>query len=1067
MKKVIPIRILCFSVQRHAQWVPRALLGAVFIPLIAATCCLPAAARKPGAAPVNPVSLGKDGKLAYGQDEKGNRIPDFSSCGYAGGDRDIPDVPVKVVVAPMAGDETLRIQKALDYVASLPLDDHGMRGAVLLSRGRHEVHGSLRIKHSGVVLRGEGMEDGGTLLVATGPDRRTLIVVQGILDISIHTNAQWQIGGGYVPVGATQFAVADSAGLHVGDTIRIVRPSTREWIEQLGMMEFGGGIGDWRLVWHPGHYNLEWDREIVGVNGNQVVVDAPITTALDPKLGGGYVETCQWPGRIFNVGVEGMRIVSDYDPANLRDENHSWYGITFENGEDAWVRQVTFEHFAGSAVAVYETCKRMTVQDCISLAPVSEIGGWRRDTFFTMGQQTLFQCCYAEHGRHDFSAGFCAAGPNAFVQCEDLLPAAESGAMGAWSSGTLFDNVRIDGGSLSLANRGADGEGSGWSGANSVFWQCDASKIICENPPGAQNWALGCWGEFSGNGVWRDSNASVKPVSLFAAQVQDRLGADAVGRIRLMQRDFNEMSNPSQAQAAELIASSLKPAETLEQFIRKDAASHPVDTTSAGARLVDDLPGSPAPAPLKKNTVEITNGWLVVNGRLLTGSVEAVNWWRGNMRPSEAADYGVNLTRFAPGRVGPGFTDDLKSVADDMLSHHQAALDHHYGLWYDRRREDHERIRREDGDVWAPFYEQPFQRTGEGMAWDGLSLYDLTRYNPWYWSRLREFAALCDERGLLLFNENYFQHNIIEAGAHWVDCPWRTANNTNETGFPEPPPFAGDKRIFMAAQFYDVSQPVRRRLHAAFIRQNLDDFTNQSNVIQFTSAEFTGPLAFEQFWLDTVAGWENDTHRHPLIALAAPKNVQDGILSDPGRAAVVDVLCFRYWWRTDRGLFAPPGGINLSPRQFERKWHGGTPRDEDLAGMVSEYRFKFPDKVIMASGEDEGMRGLWAYLCAGGSLPDLPESTDDRLLKAVPCMTAWKAVPANHFWALRQPGAQFLVYNGSQDSVSLDLSMEKGGFQLHEVSLGTGAVSSSAQKIEAGGSLSLSRGLWWLTRNSL
>ena len=37
------------------------------------------------------------------------------------------------------------------------------------------------------------------------------------------------------------------------------------------------------------------------------------------------------------------------------------------------------------------------------------------------------------------------------------------------------------------------------------------------------------------------------------------------------------------------------------------------------------------------------------------------------------------------------------------------------------------------------------------------------------------------------------------------------ANNINNTGFPEPVPYAGDKRIFMAEQFYDISNPERRR----------------------------------------------------------------------------------------------------------------------------------------------------------------------------------------------------------------------------------------------------------------
>src|ERR1017187_4853927 len=85
------------------------------------------------------------------------------------------------------------------------------------------------------------------------------------------------------------------------------------------------------------------------------------------------------------------------------------------------------------------------------------------------------------------------------------------------------------------------------------------------------------------------------------------------------------------------------------------------------------------------------------------------------------------------------------------------------------------------------------------MAWDGLSKYDLTKFNPWYWSRLEKFAEICDARGLVLFNENYFQHNILEDGAHWVDCPWRSVNNVNDTGFREPP-FEIEKRTVMADQ---------------------------------------------------------------------------------------------------------------------------------------------------------------------------------------------------------------------------------------------------------------------------
>jgi Family of unknown function (DUF6298) len=969
------------------------------------------------------ISVGADGKLVYDVDERGNRVPDFSTAGYAGNEKEIPNASVQVVVSPIAGDETARIQKAIDYIAALPADTNGMRGAVLLLKGRHEIFGQLQITNSGIVLRGQGADTNGTILVAAGIDRRTLIRVFGQKNISTDSNADRQIADDYVPVGATSFHLKDASNLKVGDIIFVTRPGTQKWIDELGMTDFGGGLSDWRLVWHPGDFDLVWDRVIQKIDGNLVTIDSPITTAIETNLGGGFVQTYSWPGRVENVGIENLRLESAFDSQNPKDENHSWFAITMENCADSWARQITFEHFAGSAIAIYESCTKISVEDCNSLAPVSEDGGWRRNTFFTMGQQTLFLRCRAENGRHDFSVGHCAAGPNAFVDCEADLPSADSGAIESWSSGTLFDNVRIDGNRLDLMNRGGDDEGAGWSAANSVLWNCTAAKIACENPPGAQNWAFGSWGEFEGHGIWRSSNETVDPDSLFTAQLADRLGKTFANQI-------------------------LSPAK--------------ISTESQNAKSVDEIPDEPIASGSSQHTIAITNGWLVCDGKLLIGGTQPVNWWKGNMNPADTKNYGVNVTRFAPGRIGAGFTDDLSEVADEMISENRVALDHHYGLWYDRRREDHERVRRMTGDVWAPFYEQPFARSGVGTAWDGLSKYDLTKFNPWYWSRLKNFAELCGERGLVLFNENYFQHNILEDGAHWVDCPWRSQNNINETGFYEPP-FEVEKRIVMAPQFYDVTNPVRRALHENYIRQNLNNFTNEPNVIQFTSGEFTGPLAFEQFWLDTISDWEGETKNHPLIALATTKDVQDAILADAKRAAIVDVICFRYWWQTDKGLFAPRGGQNQSPRQFERQWKGGAPTDENLAAMAAEYRQKFSDKAIIASGEDVSFHGGWAYCCAGGSIPDLPKTTNQKLLAAIPQMQPWIADDTKKIWALREPGKQILIYeNGGAE---FDLSNESGAFRVNIVNPKTGELT-AGEIVPAGGKVkSPEAEIIWLTRD--
>jgi hypothetical protein len=174
----------------------------------------------------------------------------------------------------------------------------------------------------------------------------------------------------------------------------------------------------------------------------------------------------------------------------------------------------------------------------------------------------------------------------------------------------------------------------------------------------------------------------------------------------------------------------------------------------------------------------------------------------------------------------------------------------------------------------------------------------------------------------------------------------------NDTGFTEPPPFNGDT-IKMADAFYDVTHPVRRPLHRAYIRQCLANLADEPNVIHTLTAENSGPLHFMQFWLDVIAEWERETGKHPLIALSSPKDVQDAILADPVRSAVVDVIDLTYWFRTSEGKeFAPAGGQSLAPRQHARLWKNGRPNADSIAEMAREYRQKFPQKAVI-SGLDQ------------------------------------------------------------------------------------------------------------------
>jgi hypothetical protein len=123
----------------------------------------------PSASKVYP---GADGKLVYVPDERGNVIHDASHAGYRGGGVPIPTVPVKETIWPVPGDNTAHIQAAIERVAALPPDRSGFRGAVLLRAGYYRMATPISIQASGVVLRGEGMGDAGTILIGTGTGRR-------------------------------------------------------------------------------------------------------------------------------------------------------------------------------------------------------------------------------------------------------------------------------------------------------------------------------------------------------------------------------------------------------------------------------------------------------------------------------------------------------------------------------------------------------------------------------------------------------------------------------------------------------------------------------------------------------------------------------------------------------------------------------------------------------------------------------------------------------------------------------------------------------------------------------
>ena len=78
----------------------------------------------------------------------------------------------KYYVPVVDGDATGLIQQALNYVASLPMEPDGFRGAVQLAPGNYELKGKLLMRADGVVLRGSGCHKWRNGFTCIGTDER-------------------------------------------------------------------------------------------------------------------------------------------------------------------------------------------------------------------------------------------------------------------------------------------------------------------------------------------------------------------------------------------------------------------------------------------------------------------------------------------------------------------------------------------------------------------------------------------------------------------------------------------------------------------------------------------------------------------------------------------------------------------------------------------------------------------------------------------------------------------------------------------------------------------------------
>lgn len=489
----------------------------------------------------------------------GIRIPDFSRAGYKGGGIPLPTVAVKLTINPINGDNTLHIQNAIDSVSSLPMDSNGFRGTLLLNSGVYRVYGTIEITTSGVVLRGTGRGAdslSNTQIWGLGntPLNRTIIKMGGLSNnwfSGMIAGTQTNIISPIVRVGDKKFRVADASPFQVGDNIIIHHPCTQEWLDSID----GGGTDtdpNWTVNSQPIIYNTRIEK----IKCDTIYTNSPVFNTLDSSLSQSYIYKYDRAGLLENIGVENLRVDIEYNLADPDDANHAKTALLVSQAENSWVSGCEFLHFWYAGVNI-ETANYITIKDCHAFSPKGPtIGGYKYN--FCAGhaaQNTLFTNCEASEGRHSYvSNGTSLVAGVVFHKCTAINSKGTSEGHARWTTGLLYDNF-VDAGNnpfigyvLGLYNRGQWGTGHGWSSANSVVWNCDATRpgtdglIIVQRPPTAQNFAIGCKGNVTGIGHYShptgyiegaNSTDSLVPNSLYEAQLYSRNYLDSINNSSL------------------------------------------------------------------------------------------------------------------------------------------------------------------------------------------------------------------------------------------------------------------------------------------------------------------------------------------------------------------------------------------------------------------------------------------------------------------------------------------------------------------------------------------------------
>jgi hypothetical protein len=331
----------------------------------------------------------------------------------------------------------------------------------------------------------------------------------------------------------------------------------------------------------------------------------------------------------------------------------------------------------------------------------------------------------------------------------------------------------------------------------------------------------------------------------------------------------------------------------------------------------------------------------------------------------------------------------------------------------------------------------PWARTGPGLALDGKPKFDLTKFEPAYFDRLRSRVAAAGERGIYVSIMLFEGWGLRFAPGGWRAHPFHPGNNINETG-------PDVEHVRQGIELLTLSSRRVTALQEAYVDKVIETVNDLDNVLYeiANEADF-GTTDWQYHMIRHIKNRESTRPRqHPVGMTSIGYGVDD----------------------LDRLLKSPADWISPNPDRFDYKTNPPAsdgakvilPDTDHLWGVGGDVAWVWKSVLrglnpifmdpyqrdILNLGSDAEFEKVRRNM---GWARELSERLDLAKLRPLPKL-------ASTSFCLAQPGVEYAVYVPEGGEFSVDLSGASGKFAARWLSVNSGkvtngeAVSGGAQR---------------------